>query len=64
MGARAQVRLIPRLRVYLTRGNEDEDVSRIRPPAKLFKPEEITSFGGEVESISRGGALANWLPAV
>jgi transcription elongation factor SPT5 len=56
-GVRATVRLIPRLRIHLTRGNEDEeaDTSRMRPPAKLFKPEEIESYGGEVNYTVQAG---------
>ena len=56
-GSRATVRLIPRLRIHLTRGNDDEDQpsSRVRPPAKLFKPEEIESFNGTVNYTVDGG---------
>ena len=56
-GVRATVRLIPRLRIHLTRGNEDEEqnVSKVRPPAKLFKPEEIEGYGGEVNYTVSGG---------
>ena len=56
-GNRATVRMIPRLRIYLTRGNDEDeaDVARVRPPAKIFKPDEINSWGGEVNSQSIAG---------
>ena len=59
-GNRATVRLIPRLKIYLTRGQDDEeaDVSRVRPPAKIFKPEEVASWGGVVDPTTVGGRRA------
>ena len=52
-GTRARVRLIPRLRVYVTRGLDDDDAGArtMRPPAKLFNPEEVESFGGEFSQV-------------
>lgn len=54
---RARVRLIPRLRVYVTRGLDDDDTGArtMRPPAKLFIPEEIERFGGECSQSTRNG---------
>jgi transcription elongation factor SPT5 len=48
-GTRARVRIIPRLRIYLTRGEDEEEERNARPPARLFRPEEI---GQCVEIIS------------
>ena len=53
-GTRARVRVIPRLRIYVTRGEDDADTS-VRPPARLFKPEEVGQYGGTVSTGSAGG---------
>ena len=37
---------------------EAEDIGRVRPPAKIFKPEEIRSWDGLVQSQSQGGRRA------
>eukprot|EP00965_Chrysotila_dentata_P163629 5402936-Pleurochrysis_carterae.AAC.1 len=43
--SRAQIRLIPRLKIYLQR--EDNEYGKVRPPARLFNPEEVSRLTGE-----------------
>ena len=44
--SRAEVRMIPRLRIFLTRGGDEEGNSKVRPPAKLFNADEVRARGG------------------
>ena len=44
-GARARIRIIPRLRIYTAKGDDDAQERKMRPPARLFKPEEIGTLG-------------------
>ena len=53
-GNHAIVRIIPRLHIYLTR--DQEDGNRVRPPAKLFNPEEVRAiYDGDVQQRVAGG---------
>ena len=52
-GARARIRIIPRLKIYTAKGDDDAQERKIRPPARLFKPEEIGKLGGDVEGPMR-----------
>ena len=52
-GARARIRIIPRLKIRTAKGDDDAQERKIRPPARLFKPEEIGKLGGDVEGPMR-----------
>ena len=44
-GARARIRIIPRLKIYTAKGDDDAQERKMRPPARLFKAEEIGKRG-------------------